>query len=216
MGRKLDSATVNKTNEYNRTRDMRQQGDPLNDPDDVERGFNARTTLDTLRNVAEWFGVGARPPQGDPVRQRRDRLRHLRHDSRPNGSNHQSASMVLDATRDAIGAATRANVAIYGIDPRGLTDLGDESIELGVVPRRHVARRRPGLAAERAAPVAGQPAHAVRGDRRLRRRQQERFHDRLRAHRRGQQLVLRAGLLPARRAARADPQDRRPRHAARA
>ena len=57
QGRKLDSATANKTNEYNRTRDIRQQGDPLNDPDDMERGFNARTTLDTLRNVAEWFGV---------------------------------------------------------------------------------------------------------------------------------------------------------------
>ncbi len=41
---------------------------------------------------------------------------------------------MLDATRDAIGAATRANVAIYGIDPRGLTDLGDESIELGSFP----------------------------------------------------------------------------------
>src|SRR5438046_617613 len=55
-GRKLDSATVNKTNEYYRTRDMRQAGDPLNDPDDAERAFNARNTLDTLRNVAEWFG----------------------------------------------------------------------------------------------------------------------------------------------------------------
>src|SRR5262249_24620537 len=55
-GRKLDSATANKTNEYNRTRDIRQAGDPLNDPEDTERGFNARTTLDTLRNVAEWFG----------------------------------------------------------------------------------------------------------------------------------------------------------------
>ncbi len=31
QGRKLDSATINKTNEYNRTRDTRQQGDPLND-----------------------------------------------------------------------------------------------------------------------------------------------------------------------------------------
>src|SRR5262249_34464508 len=39
-----------------------------------------------------------------------------------------------DATRDAIAAATRSNVAIYGIDPRGLTDLGDESIEIGSFP----------------------------------------------------------------------------------
>src|SRR3954468_14407455 len=133
QGRKLDSATANKTNEYNRTRDMRQQGDPLNDPDDMERGFNARTTLDTLRNVANWFGS---------VRGRRKAILFVSEGIdydiydviAQNGSNHQSASTVLDATREAIGAATRSNVAIYGIDPRGLTDLGDESIELGSFP----------------------------------------------------------------------------------
>jgi VWFA-related protein len=133
QGRKLDSATANKTNEYNRTRDIRQQGDPLNDPDDMERGFNARTTLDTLRNVADWFGA---------VRGRRKAILFVSEGIdydiydviAQNGSNHQSASTVLDATRDAIGAATRSNVAIYGIDPRGLTDLGDESIELGSFP----------------------------------------------------------------------------------
>jgi VWFA-related protein len=133
QGRKLDSATINKTNEYNRTRDLRQQGDALNDPDDMERGFNARSTLDTLRNVAEWFGS---------VRGRRKAILFVSegidydiNDMIPsNGSTHQSASMVLDATREAIGAATRSNVAIYGIDPRGLTDLGDESIEIGAYP----------------------------------------------------------------------------------
>ena len=133
QGRKLDSATANKTNEYNRTRDTRQQGDALNDPDDMERGFNARTTLDSLRNVAEWFGS---------VRGRRKAILFVSEGIdydiydviAQSNSNHQSASMVLDATREAIGAATRANVAIYGIDPRGLTDLGDESIELGSFP----------------------------------------------------------------------------------
>jgi VWFA-related protein len=132
-GRKLDSATANKTNEYNNTRGIRQQGDPLNDPDDMERGFNARTTLDTLRNVADWFGS---------VRGRRKAILFVSEGIdydiydiiAQNGSNHQSASTVIDATRDAIGAATRSNVAIYGIDPRGLTDLGDESIEIGSFP----------------------------------------------------------------------------------
>jgi len=132
-GRKLDSATANKTNEYNNTRGIRQQGDPLNDPDDMERGFNARTTLDTLRNVAEWFGS---------VRGRRKAILFVSEGIdydiydviAQSGSNHQSASTVLDATREAIGAATRSNVAIYGIDPRGLTDLGDESIDIGSFP----------------------------------------------------------------------------------
>src|SRR4051812_28285166 len=132
-GRKLDSATANKTTEYNRTRDLRQQGDPLNDPEDSERAFNARSTLDTLRNVAEWFGS---------VRGRRKAILFVSEGIdydiydmiSQSGSNHTSASMVMDSTRDAIAAATRANVAIYGIDPRGLTDLGDESIEIGSFP----------------------------------------------------------------------------------
>ena len=129
QGRRLDSVTANKTAEFMRTRDMRQQGDALNDPDDAERAFNARNTLDTLKNVAEWFSS---------VRGRRKSILFVSegidydiHDVVPSsGSNHFGASMVLDATREAVAAATRSNVSIYGIDPRGLTDLGDESIEI--------------------------------------------------------------------------------------
>jgi VWFA-related protein len=133
QGRKLRSPTANRTEEYYRTRDFRQQSDPVNDPEDAERAFNARSSLDTLRNVANWFAS---------VHGRRKTILFLSegidydiHDIIPNtGSNHLGASAVLDATRDAIAAATRANVAIYGIDPRGLTDLGDESIEIGSFP----------------------------------------------------------------------------------
>ena len=133
QGRKLDSATANKTAEFYRTRDLRQTGDPLNDPEDAERAFNARNTLDTLKNVAEWFAS---------VRGRRKSIlfvsEGIDYDINDviagTGSNHLGASMVLDATRDAIAAATRSNVSIYGIDPRGLTDLGDESIEIQAYP----------------------------------------------------------------------------------
>ena len=132
-GRKLDSPTANKTREYNNTRDFRQQGDALNDPEDAERAFNARNTLDTLKNVADWFGS---------VRGRRKAILFVSEGIdydiydmiAASGSNHQGASMVMDSTRDAIAAATRSNVAIYGIDPRGLTDLGDESIEIQAYP----------------------------------------------------------------------------------
>ena len=133
QGRKLDSSTINKTNEFNRTRDTRQAGDPLNDIDDAERAMNARNTLDTLKQVADWFGS---------VRGRRKAILFVSegidydiNDIIPqNGSTHNGASTIMDATRDAISAATRSNVAIYGIDPRGLTDLGDESIEIGAFP----------------------------------------------------------------------------------
>jgi VWFA-related protein len=133
QGRKLDSATANRTSEFFRTRDQRQAGDRVNDPEDAERAFNARNTLDTIRNVAEWFAS---------VRGRRKSIllvsEGIDYDINDiiasSGSNHFGASMVLDSTRDAIAAATRSNVAIYGIDPRGLTDLGDESIEIGSFP----------------------------------------------------------------------------------
>src|SRR6059036_1239699 len=122
-GRKLDSATAGRTEEFNRTRDLRQSGDPVNDPNDMERGFNARSTLGTVRGRRKTILFVSEGIDYDI------------HDMIPaSGSNHTSASMVLDSTRDAIAAATRSNVAIYGIDPRGLTDLGDESIEIGSFP----------------------------------------------------------------------------------
>src|SRR5262245_9589340 len=133
MGRKLQSATANKTQEYYRTLGTRQQGDPVNDPEDTERAFNARSSLDTLRNVAQWFAS---------VHGRRKTILFVSEGIdydiydmiANNGSNHRDASTVLDATRDVIAAATRANVSIYGIDPRGLTNLGDETIEIGSFP----------------------------------------------------------------------------------
>ncbi|PYQ97210.1 MAG: hypothetical protein DMF97_14260 [Acidobacteria bacterium] len=133
QGRKLKSATANRTDEYYRTRDLRQTGDVINDPEDAERAFNARSALDTLRQVSEWFAS---------VRGRRKAILFvsegidydINNVIAQTGSNHLGASMVLDATRDAIAAATRANVSIYGIDPRGLTDLGDETIEIGSFP----------------------------------------------------------------------------------
>jgi VWFA-related protein len=133
QGRKLKSATANKTTEYYNTRDLRQSGDPLNDPEDAERAFNARNTLVSLKNVADWFAS---------VRGRRKAILFISEgidyditDLIPqNGSTHRSATDILDETRETIAAATRSNVAIYGIDPRGLTDLGDESIEIGSFP----------------------------------------------------------------------------------
>jgi hypothetical protein len=48
--------------------------------------------------------------------------------------NNRDASTVMDATRDLIAAATRANVAIYGVDPRGLGGLAEEQIEVAAFP----------------------------------------------------------------------------------
>jgi len=44
--------------------------------------------------------------------------------------NNRSATSIMQDARDAIAAAQRANVGIYAVDPRGLTQLGDEAIEI--------------------------------------------------------------------------------------
>ncbi|HZT78488.1 MAG TPA: VWA domain-containing protein [Vicinamibacterales bacterium] len=133
QGRGLDSATATKTREYYNTLGARQAGDPLNDPDDQERSYNATSTLRTLRNIAEWF---------QSVRGRRKTIlfvsEGIDYDLNElipqNGSAHRDASAIIDETNQVVQAATRANVSIYGIDPRGLTDLGDESIEIASFP----------------------------------------------------------------------------------
>src|SRR5437870_3215130 len=54
IGRKLESATVTKTEEYfNRQSLSRQTTEPLTDPVDAERRTNARQSLNALQNVAE-------------------------------------------------------------------------------------------------------------------------------------------------------------------
>jgi VWFA-related protein len=127
MGRKLRSATAEMTDEYYRTRGLGNSG-PLRDPADQERSYNARSALDTLKNVADWFGG---------VHGRRKTILFVSEGIDYNINdvfNNQGASTVLDATREAIASATKSNVSIYGIDPRGLTNLGDEDIEIGAYP----------------------------------------------------------------------------------
>ncbi len=68
------------------------------------------------------------------------------------------AQTVIDATRDMIAAATRANVAIYAVDPRGLGAEFDELASIQAFPGRHLARPRHVVDLQRGAAVAGQPA----------------------------------------------------------
>ena len=97
-----------------------------NDPCEAERGFNARTAMTSIRKLAD-FMAG--------VRGRRKTLLYISEGISYDTFdifNNRSASIVNDEIRDAIAAATRANVAIYAIDPRGLAALADASIGGGV------------------------------------------------------------------------------------
>jgi VWFA-related protein len=128
VGRKLRSSTLERLDEEVRTRGMRQQGDRIDDMLDPERGLTARTTLESIRNLANYLGG---------ISGRRKAIIYFSEGidyDITDVFNNRSATVVMDTTRDAIAAATRANVAIYGIDARGLGAGMDDLIEVGDLP----------------------------------------------------------------------------------
>jgi VWFA-related protein len=116
MGRKLRSSTMNMIDDVQRRAGTPFAGDPAADMDDKERGFQARNTLDSIRNLANYLGN---------IRGRRKALvmfgEGIDYDINQVMSDQiTEAQNVMDATREMIAAATRANMAIYAVDPRGL------------------------------------------------------------------------------------------------
>ena len=96
----------------------------VDDPRDAERGMNAQRALGAIRNVAKWLS---------DVPGRRKSLvlfsEGIEYDIYDVFNNRAASSIMADA-RDAIAAAQRANVTIFAVDPRGLTQLGDEAIAI--------------------------------------------------------------------------------------
>ncbi len=130
-GRKIRSSTLERIDSYYMNRDILEREDNgrlrVDDPRDSERGHNARVALDTLAAAARWLGsVPARRKALLFVSEGVDYDVH-------NVFENKDASSVVAASRDAIAAAARGNVTIYGIDPRGLT-LGDDGIEVASLP----------------------------------------------------------------------------------
>jgi VWFA-related protein len=120
IGRKLEAATLSRNTAFQFGRSA--SNGRIEDPEDAERGQNARSTLTHLKSVAEWFGG---------VRGRRKSIVFLSEGidyDITDVFNNRSASMVMDETRETIAAATRSNVSIYTVDPRGLTTLADDTI----------------------------------------------------------------------------------------
>jgi VWFA-related protein len=98
--------------------------EPIDDPYDTERGFHARRALELVRNVAGWM---------TDIHGRRKALIFFSEGfdyDVYDVFNNRSATTVLQDARDAVAAAQRANVGIYAVDPRGLTQLADETIAL--------------------------------------------------------------------------------------
>ena len=124
LGRKLRSKTLERLDEYQRSRSIPSpgQGNRINDPLDLERGRDARASLDALRNISNYVAG---------IHGRRKAIVYLSEgiDYDIYDFNNRESTTIQDAMREVIASATRANVSIYGIDPRGLTQLADESME---------------------------------------------------------------------------------------
>jgi VWFA-related protein len=123
VGRKLPSATLNKIEGVRVNPDSGglQVGD---DKDMMERSFNARNAMGTVRKLAEFMAN---------VRGRRKALlmvgEGIDYDIHEAvGLEGSTASAVLLDTHDAIASATRGNVSIYAIDPRGLSTGSEDLI----------------------------------------------------------------------------------------
>ena len=143
IGQKPRSATLEKLDVYNMRRGSPAANDPLRDPYEFERAAKARNMLDTLENAANYLAN---------VHGRRKAIvmigEGIDYDIN-NPFENQDATVIQDDLRGAIAAATRANVTIYSVDPRGLTASGDEGIELtGVADDPSLALDSRGLQAE--------------------------------------------------------------------
>jgi VWFA-related protein len=99
----------------------------LLDPLEMERAHNARSTLTSIRDLAAFL---------EPVRGRRKSMLLISEGISYNiydPFNNTSAGLILEQAGDAVAAATRANVAIYAVDPRGLSAF-EETIEASGTP----------------------------------------------------------------------------------
>ena len=140
IGRKLRSAVLEKLDDYRQQMDMTgqnpvQAGKTINDALDVERGQEARTTLLNLRNLAEALSnLHGRRKAMIYVSEGIDYTTTNYEENREIAGNARLGAPIDLDLREVILAASRANVSIYGIDPRGLTNQGDTEIEIGYVP----------------------------------------------------------------------------------
>lgn len=129
MGIKVDSATSAALADYQMNRDM---PGTLSNPNamfnDLERYNNGRNALRTLRNLADYMAG---------MRGRRKAVvffsEGINYDVTNPFTNRYATDVQLEI-RDMIASATRANVNVYSVDPRGVTSGLEDGIELSGFP----------------------------------------------------------------------------------
>jgi VWFA-related protein len=102
-----------------RTAEGLDQARSVRDPNEAERALHVRRSLDAIENVAGWMA---------DVQGRRKALllfsEGFDYDIYEPFDLATSASALVEETREALSAAQRANVNVYAVDPRGLSQFG--------------------------------------------------------------------------------------------
>jgi VWFA-related protein len=127
-GRKLRSATLEKLDQSINMSLEELESLELYDPFERERTQRARSTLEILEKLSEGLA---------DMHGRRKAVVYFGEGIDYNIYNVFEASeagTIIDGTYRTIGEATRANVAIYTVDPRGLAFSSEDSAAVGGVP----------------------------------------------------------------------------------
>lgn len=134
VGEKMRSATLERLDAFNNgamtvpTSPTNTRDRSVMDPYEMERGDHARRTLGALKRLSDYMaGIHGRRKALVLISE------GMGYDLADPWST-MDASAIADAFRDAIGAATRANVSIFAVDPRGLGTGVEAGIEMGDVP----------------------------------------------------------------------------------
>jgi VWFA-related protein len=129
IGNKADSETVARLQDYEMNRGMPGGGSNANASfNEMQRYNNARNSLSTLKSLAD-FMAG--------MRGRRKAVVYFSEGLNYNISdpfNNRYATDVQREIQQMVAAATRANVNVYSVDPRGLATGMEDGIEIGSLP----------------------------------------------------------------------------------
>ena len=140
MGHKLRSATLNKIDAYNNARGAGLAAQWA-DPEQAQRFHYARNMLSTIRSLSDYLAsIHGRRKAVVLISEGVDF--NIWDTLGPSGAvasasdmNRRGDALVLiDETQEAIAAATRANVSLYTVDPRGLSTFGEDAIQVTALP----------------------------------------------------------------------------------
>ena len=125
MGNKTDSSTSARLQDYNNTMAGSASSSMNASFNEMTRWTNARNAMRTLKNIADYMAG---------MRGRRKALvffsEGINYDV-VDAINNPHATDVRNEMQDVVASATRGNINVYGVDPRGLVTGMEEAIEIG-------------------------------------------------------------------------------------